>query len=86
MKKYKGKAVLVVNVASQCGFTPQYVGLAELYNKYKNKGLVILGFPCNQVCLARPSKVCLGAANTRSYNQLSVSVSVTVNTVHSKLN
>jgi glutathione peroxidase len=45
---YKGKVMLVVNVASKCGFTPQYEGLEELYRKFKDKGLVILGFPCNQ--------------------------------------
>ena len=44
---YKGKVVLIVNVASKCGFTPQYAGLEELYNKYKDKGFVILGFPAN---------------------------------------
>ena len=45
---YKGKVVLAVNVASECGFTPQYEGLQKLYAEYKDKGLVILGFPCNQ--------------------------------------
>jgi glutathione peroxidase len=45
---YKGKTMLVVNVASKCGFTPQYKGLEELYRQYKDKGLVILGFPCDQ--------------------------------------
>lgn len=44
---FKGKVVLVVNVASQCGFTPQYEGLQALYMKYKDKGLVIAGFPAN---------------------------------------
>ncbi|MBS1724458.1 MAG: glutathione peroxidase [Armatimonadetes bacterium] len=44
---YKGKIVLVVNVASKCGLTPQYEALESLYEKYKDKGFVILGFPCN---------------------------------------
>lgn len=48
MKAYEGKMVLIVNTASKCGLTPQYEGLENLYQKYKNKGLVILGFPCNQ--------------------------------------
>jgi len=45
---YKGKVVLIVNVASKCGFTKQYTGLEATYEKYKDKGFVILGFPCNQ--------------------------------------
>ncbi|MFM7808976.1 MAG: glutathione peroxidase, partial [Planctomycetota bacterium] len=44
---YKGKVVLIVNVASKCGFTPQYTDLEKLNQKFKDKGLVILGFPCN---------------------------------------
>lgn len=48
MESYKGKVVLVVNTASKCGLTPQYEGLEKLYRDYKDKGLVILGFPCNQ--------------------------------------
>ncbi|AGI24989.1 glutathione peroxidase [Pseudomonas sp. MT3] len=45
---FGGKALLVVNTASQCGFTPQYQGLETLWRRYKDKGLVVLGFPCNQ--------------------------------------
>jgi glutathione peroxidase len=48
LAEYKGKVVLVVNTASQCGFTPQYAGLEELYRDYADRGLVVLGFPCNQ--------------------------------------
>jgi glutathione peroxidase len=48
MANYRGKVVLIVNTATQCGLTPQFEGLERLYATYKDKGLVVLGFPCNQ--------------------------------------
>ena len=48
LSSYKGKTLLIVNVASACGFTPQYTGLQALYEKYKDQGLEILAFHCNQ--------------------------------------
>lgn len=48
LETFKGKTVLIVNTASKCGLTPQYEGLEKLYQKYKDKNFVILGFPCNQ--------------------------------------
>jgi glutathione peroxidase len=48
LAEYKDRALLVVNVASRCGFTPQYTGLEALHRKYKDKGFSVLGFPCNQ--------------------------------------
>ncbi|WP_292978633.1 glutathione peroxidase [Nitrosomonas sp.] len=51
---YKGKVLLIVNTASKCGFTPQYQGLEELYRSYKDRGLVVLAFPCNQFAGQEP--------------------------------
>lgn len=48
LETYRGQVLLIVNVASRCGFTPQYAGLEELYQRYKDKGFQVLGFPCNQ--------------------------------------
>jgi glutathione peroxidase len=48
LNQYQGKPLLIVNTASACGFTPQFAGLEELHKTYANKGLVVLGFPCNQ--------------------------------------
>ena len=48
LKKFKGKPMLIVNTASACGFTPQFAGLEELHQTYAARGLVVLGFPCNQ--------------------------------------
>jgi glutathione peroxidase len=51
---YRGKAILVVNVASRCGLTPQYTGLQQLYDAYRERGLVVLGVPCNQFAGQEP--------------------------------
>ena len=48
LSAYKDKTLLIVNVASECGFTPQYAGLEQLYREFKDRDLVVLGFPCNQ--------------------------------------
>jgi glutathione peroxidase len=71
LSEYEGKVVLVVNTASQCGFTPQYAGLEELYQKYKDQGLVILGFPCNQFGNQEPG----GADDIASTCQINYGVS-----------
>ena len=54
LSTYKGKVLLIVNVASRCGFTPQYAGLEALYRAYKEKGFVILGFPANNFLWQEP--------------------------------
>ncbi|AVF03385.1 MULTISPECIES: glutathione peroxidase [Devosia] len=54
LSAFAGQVVLIVNVASQCGFTPQYEGLEALYQQFKHRGLVILGFPCNQFGAQEP--------------------------------
>jgi len=51
---YRGRVLLIVNTASKCGFTPQYAGLEALWRKYKDRGLTILGFPCNQFGAQEP--------------------------------
>ena len=51
---FKGKVLLIVNTASKCGFTPQYDGLEALWKKYKDQGLVVIGFPCDQVAHQEP--------------------------------
>jgi glutathione peroxidase len=55
--EYKGKVLLIVNTATGCGFTPQYKGLQELYDKYANKGFEILDFPCNQFANQAPGNI-----------------------------
>ena len=56
LSEYQGKALLIVNTASRCGFTPQYSGLEKLYDKFKARGLEILGFPCNQFGKQEPGR------------------------------
>ena len=54
LAEHRGQVMLIVNTASKCGFTPQYAGLEALYRKYKDRGLVVLGFPCNQFGAQEP--------------------------------
>ncbi|MFN0161450.1 MAG: glutathione peroxidase [Burkholderiales bacterium] len=68
LSRYKGKLVLVVNTASQCGLTPQYKGLEALYAKYRDRGLEIVGFPCNQFGAQEPGSAAeIGAFCERNY-------------------
>ncbi len=71
MKQYQDKVLLIVNVASKCGFTPQYKGLETLYNTYKDKGFMILGFPCNQFSNQEPGN----NAEIKSFCSLTYGVS-----------
>ena len=67
-KAYRGQVLLVVNTASQCGFTPQYGGLQALYDEYKDRGFAILGFPCNQFGAQEPGgEAEIGAFCERNY-------------------
>jgi glutathione peroxidase len=68
LQEFTGKVMLVVNTASKCGFTPQYEGLEALYQKYRDRGLVILGFPCNQFGEQEPgSAVEIGSFCQKNY-------------------
>ena len=68
---YRGKVLLIVNTASRCGFTPQYQGLESLYKRYREQGLVILGFPCNQFGAQEPGN----SEDIGSFCQLNYGVS-----------
>jgi glutathione peroxidase len=69
MERYRGQTLLVVNVASQCGYTPQYAGLERLYRTYRDRGLVVLGFPCDQFGHQEPgSDAEIGQFCSRTYD------------------
>ncbi len=70
LSQYAGKVLLVVNVASKCGFTPQYAGLEKLWREYRDRGLVVLGFPCDQFGHQEPGD----AAEIRSFCSLTYDV------------
>jgi glutathione peroxidase len=68
MEVWRGQVLVIVNTASQCGFTPQYAGLEALYRKYKGRGLTVLGFPCNQFGAQEPgSNAEIGAFCQKNY-------------------
>jgi glutathione peroxidase len=68
---YRGEVMLIVNVASKCGFTPQYAGLESLYRTYKDRGFVVLGFPCNQFLGQEPG----GSADIAAFCSVNYGVS-----------
>jgi glutathione peroxidase len=68
LSEFKGKVLLIANTASQCGFTPQYAGLESLYRTYKERGLEVLGFPCNQFGAQEPGTAAdIGAFCEKNY-------------------
>jgi glutathione peroxidase len=68
LEQFRGQVLLIVNTASQCGFTPQYAGLEELFRAYKGRGFEVLGFPCNQFGAQEPgSAVEIGAFCEKNY-------------------
>lgn len=74
LAKYKGQVTLIVNVASKCGYTPQYKGLEELYQKFKDKNFSVIGFPCNQFGAQEPGS----NAEVQEFCQLNYGVSFPV--------
>lgn len=71
LSDYRGKVLLIVNTASKCGFTPQYEGLEALYREFKDRGLVVMGFPCNQFGAQEPGS----EADIASFCKLNYDVS-----------
>jgi glutathione peroxidase len=68
LSEYQGKVLLIVNTASECGFTPQFTGLEQLFEKYRDRGLVVLGFPCNQFGAQEPGTAAeIGAFCQKNY-------------------
>ena len=68
LEEFRGRVLLIVNTASQCGFTPQYAGLEQLYRTYKEQGFTVLGFPCNQFGGQEPGSAAeIGAFCQRNY-------------------
>jgi glutathione peroxidase len=68
LSRWRGQVLLIVNTASECGFTPQYAGLEQLYQQYKDRGLAVLGFPCNQFGKQEPGTAAdIGAFCEKNY-------------------